>query len=139
MRTQNHELESELKAIKFQATNEKMSSRPLSSLYVDDADEEEEEDDEEGEEHADDLVALRPVAREDVEAAVALDAVAHRQQRVDLVVPRVRLAVGERERKGAEARGDDDLDEDVLQHRASAPAAERLEPEEEAESRHLQV
>ena len=91
------------------------------------------EDDEEGEEHADDLVALRPVAREDVEAAVALDAVAHRQQRVDLVVPRVRLAVGERERKGAEAGGDDDLDEDVRQHRAAAPADERLEPDEEAE------
>ena len=91
------------------------------------------EDDEEGEEHADDLVALRPVAREDVEAAVALDAVAHRQQRVDLVVPRVRLAVGERERKGAEARGDDDLDEHVRQHRAAAPADERLEPDEEAE------
>lgn len=34
-----------MKAIKFQGTNEKMSSRPLSSLYVDDADEEDEEGD----------------------------------------------------------------------------------------------
>lgn len=44
LRMKKHDIESEMKAIKFQQTNEKMSSRPMSSLYVDDADEEEEDD-----------------------------------------------------------------------------------------------
>lgn len=35
---------SDVKPIKMQETTEKDSSRPLSSLYVDDADEEDEED-----------------------------------------------------------------------------------------------
>lgn len=41
--TQQNTIGSDMKPIKMQETNEKGSSRPLSSLYVDDADEEDED------------------------------------------------------------------------------------------------
>lgn len=58
--TQQHTIASEMKPIKFQQTNEKASSRPLSSLYVDDAD----EDDEDEDEHADSDRAGEEFARQ---------------------------------------------------------------------------